>query len=311
MTTLRQRSAAVATVTRSFALEDITVRSSGDGRTVDAYAAVFDQPSEIHDQDGHYNERIGHGAFDRTLAHRGTRFGVFYNHGRTLYGTPSERASVPLGTPLEVRADKHGVFTSTRYNRGAHTDEILESIRNGDITGQSFTGRMLRSTPARGPFRMRNGELTTVTRDEIALIEYGPTPFPAYDTASIVGTRAVTLSDTDSMLLQLILENLAEGDRALDPIVDALTKTDQALDQAQAVIAQILGEPNPDEDAGMDPERSQYLTRLRSLATLLETKTGTPADAGRASADSPDGHSGPILTRTQIRARLHRIGVLS
>jgi hypothetical protein len=43
---------------RAWALDDIRIRSGGDGRTVEAYAAVFDTPTEVHDQDGHYNEVI-------------------------------------------------------------------------------------------------------------------------------------------------------------------------------------------------------------------------------------------------------------
>ena len=50
---------------RSYALDDITIRS-GDGRTVEAYAAVFDTPARIHDRQGHYLERIARSAFDAT-----------------------------------------------------------------------------------------------------------------------------------------------------------------------------------------------------------------------------------------------------
>ena len=177
--------------TRVVALDDIQVRAKGDGRTVEAYAAVFDSPTEVKDIDGHYLEVIGQRAFDRTLHNRGTRFGVFYNHARTIHGTPSEMGSVPLGTPVQVRADARGLLTVTRYNKTHLADQILEAIRNGDITGQSFTGRFLQSHPDRGPWRARAGRLTTVTRKEIALVEYGPTPIPAYEDASILGVRAL------------------------------------------------------------------------------------------------------------------------
>jgi HK97 family phage prohead protease len=299
------------------------VRSGGDGRTVEAYAAVFDNPVEIHDQDGHYHEQISRTAFNRTLSHRGTSFGVFYNHGKTLYGTPSERASMPLGTPLEVRADSKGLLTVTRYNKTPLADEVLAAIENGDLRGQSFTGRMRSSSPARGPYRARAGELTTVTRNEIELVEYGPTPFPAYEAAAIVGTRSLMLSDSDSALLQLILGGLADADAALDPIVDALTKTDQALDASLAVLSEILGTINPDQDAdefgdtGSDPERATYLTRLSSLATrLTQHRSGTP-NPGLASADALDDdtveHSAPTrssATQVKNRAHLYRMGVL-
>lgn len=178
-------------MTRCYPLDDIRVRAKGDGRTVEAYAAVFETPTEVKDIDGHYLEVISQRAFDKSLNERGNRFGVFYNHARTLGGTPSDMFSLPLGTPVEVRADNRGLFTVTRYNRNPLADEVLEAIRNGDITGQSFTGRFLQSNPKRGPFRARSGRLQTVTRKEIALVEYGPTPIPVYEGASIVGMRAL------------------------------------------------------------------------------------------------------------------------
>jgi HK97 family phage prohead protease len=176
---------------RSYPLEDIAIRAGGDGRTVVAYAAVFDTQAEIRDFDGHYMETITRTAFDKTIAERAGRVRVFYNHGKTLYGTPSERFSVPLGTPEEIRADDKGLLTVTRYNRNPLADEILEAIRNGDITSQSFSGKIIRSKRTRN-----HGTLDTIVRTEMGLSEYGPTPIPSYDTASIVGVRMNELADT-------------------------------------------------------------------------------------------------------------------
>jgi HK97 family phage major capsid protein/HK97 family phage prohead protease len=181
---------------RVFALDDISIRAGGDGRTVTAYAAVFESPAEIKDSDGHYQEQIGRTAFDKTLQERAGRIGVFYNHAKTLHGASSELGSVPIGTPLEMRADGRGLLTVTRYNKTPLADAVLESIRNGDITGQSFTGRFIKSDP-RGPYLPeRSGELTLVTRQEIALVEYGPTPIPAYADAEIVGVRMAQTVET-------------------------------------------------------------------------------------------------------------------
>lgn len=293
-----------ATVTRSFALDDIRRSRTGDGRTVEAYAAVFDSPSEITDRDGHYLEQIHRTAFNRTLSHRGTAFGVFYNHGKTLYGTASDRASVPLGTPVEVRADNRGLLTVTRYNKTPLADDVLEAIDNGDIRGQSFTGRILRSTPERGPFRSRNGELTLVTRHEVGLIEYGPTPFPAYEDAEIVGRRSLGLGEGDE-LLEIILRNL--DDAAVDAVAGALTDDDDR-EHARAVLSEVLGKIGSDTEGD---DRPAYVTRLQALADRLDTPSGTP-DPGLASADAVDNddHSAPKPTSAQIRARLYRIGVL-
>ncbi|BBA99272.1 putative phage major capsid protein [Actinacidiphila reveromycinica] len=181
---------------RVFALDDIQIRAGGDGRTVTAYAAVFDSPTHIRDQDGEYDEQIARTAFDKTVRERAGRIGVFYNHAKTLHGTPSESGSIPIGTPIEApRADSRGLLTVTRYNKTPLADAVLESIRNGDITGQSFTGRFIKSDP-KGPYLpdRSTGQRALVTRQEIALIEYGPTPIPAYSDAAIVGVRSQGVS---------------------------------------------------------------------------------------------------------------------
>lgn len=183
--------------TRAMALEDITViprSKGGDGQTVAAYAAVFNTPTEIHDSEGHYNEQIAGRAFDRSLQERkGSIFSV-YNHARTLTGQSSDLWSVPIGTPRTIRPDTRGLYTETRYNPDPESQRILEAVRNGSIRGMSFTGVFLQSDPGLEPYGLyepnRSGDLTLVTRNEIALIEYGPTPIPAYEQAEILGVRA-------------------------------------------------------------------------------------------------------------------------
>jgi HK97 family phage prohead protease len=175
---------------RSWALDDIAIRSTTDGRTVEAYAAVFGVPSEIKDQHGHYMEVIDRTAFNRAISHGIERVGVFYHHGMTLHGTPSDLGSVPIGSPLDVRADGKGLRTVSRLNKSALADSVLEAIRNGDIRGYSFRGRIFQSTPNRVP-RARDGSLPTVTRTELGLTEYGPTPSPAYADAGILAIRSV------------------------------------------------------------------------------------------------------------------------
>jgi HK97 family phage prohead protease len=186
---------------RSFPLEDIRVKP-GDGRTVEAYAAVFDVEAEIQDFEGHYNEVVDPHAFDKVLARsqpkngQGWRVGVFYNHGMTIHGTPSESGSMPVGTPEDIRVDGRGLLTVTRYSKTQQADDVLELIRSGAITAQSFTGRIIQSVPSlsrserrRGGYAPINGKLQTVRRMELGLVEYGPTPMPAYADAAIMGVR--------------------------------------------------------------------------------------------------------------------------
>lgn len=176
-------------VQRTYVLDDLHIRSDGDGRIVEAYAAVFNQRTEVVDQDGHYHEEINPKSFTRTLAHKGLNFGVLFNHGRTVDGTPNPEATMPIGVPVEIKADETGLFTATRYLNNPLADWVLDAIKHGALKSQSFSGRFHRSVRTYPDGRARSA-LPVITRHEVALREYGPAVFAAYDGAAILGTRA-------------------------------------------------------------------------------------------------------------------------
>ncbi len=187
---------------RSYPLEEahVVTRAEGDGsgRLVEAYCAVFDEPAEIHDHEGHYQEDIDRTAFNKRIADvQRSRAGFgqvkcHYNHGLTIHGTPAERFSLPVAVPKHISAESRGVLTRSFYLDTPLGNEVLEMWREGAITAQSFTGAIIRSSPElrRGEkYRPRDGRLPRVTRLELGLKEYGPTPFPAYSGAELVGVR--------------------------------------------------------------------------------------------------------------------------
>lgn len=196
---------------RSWAVDDIHILRAadgyGDGRTVEAYAAVFDTPTEITDQHGHYYERIDRTAFNMQLGLGIDRVGVYYHHGMTIHGTPSDLGSVPIGSPVDIRSDNKGLRTITRFNTTPLAESVLDAISHGDIKGYSFRGRIYKSSPSRVPRATRNGKLATVTRTEMGLTEYGPTPSPAYMDAGILAVRA----------LQMLASTSPHGDQAAPP----------------------------------------------------------------------------------------------
>jgi HK97 family phage prohead protease len=243
---------------RSFPLEGIEVLSrakGGDGRTVEAFAAVFDVPQEVHDQYGHYRERIASTAFNKTLADGAlSRAMCLYNHGMSVVdGKPDSLAQVPLGLPLEIRADRRGLLTVTRYNKTKLADAVLESIRNDDIRGQSFRGTAFRSDPARVP-RVRPGQpLPEVTRVELGLTDYGPTPRPYYQDAAILAVRSA----------QEIISALAGLDE------------DERADLVRMLATTRSGEPapataTPNLGAGPEEPREAHSGRIRSLRLRAE-----------------------------------------
>lgn len=195
-----------ATYDRTFRVMDLEIsRARGDGREVEAYCAVFNTDAEIRDQHGHYLERIDSKAFNRQLGLGIDHVGVYYHHGMTIHGTPSDVYSVPIGRPLEIRPDGQGLRTVTRYNDGPDADRILEAINNDAIRGYSFRGPIYGSNPDRPAKRRPGAPLSMVTRTALGLTEYGPTPSPAYESAGILAVRSTTE----------FLENLSEDDRDL------------------------------------------------------------------------------------------------
>jgi HK97 family phage prohead protease len=141
-----------------------------------------------------------------------------FNHGMTIFHTPSEIDSVPIGVVDEIRADKKGLFTSARYHDTPRANAVLESIREGSITAYSFSGAFKRSDPMvpRGGFRRSSsGDLPTVRRTESTLREFGPATFPVYAGAEVVGVRAEQAA--------LILSQLGTGevDRLINMIASS------------------------------------------------------------------------------------------
>ena len=115
-----------------------------------------------------------------------------YNHAMTIHATPSERFSVPCAVTRHISAEDRGVLTRAFYPDTPLGNEVLELWRSGAITTQSFSGPIIRSTPPLRlgeKYRPRDGRLTRVRRLELGLREYGPTPFPAYSGAELVGVR--------------------------------------------------------------------------------------------------------------------------
>lgn len=254
---------------RTYPLDDIQIQRSGDGRTVEAYAAMFASPYEVRDQHGHYMEVIDRAAFNRTLNGAGKNAMCLYNHGMTVHGTPSEMGSVPLGTPLEIRADGKGLLTVTRYNRGPFADQVLEAIRNGDIRAQSFRGGIYRSDPPGKLPRQRYGSpLPTVTRFELGLTDYGPTPIPVNQGAEIVAVRSV----------QDLLAELQELD----------------ADEREELLRNLNLESTPEEDPDNEGD----------VDDVDEDDPATPDDSGPGAEDPPAAarHSG----RLDIAWRAHR-----
>lgn len=229
-------------INRAFPLLDI--ERGGDGRTVTAYAATFGDPYEVRDQHGHYFEEIHPAAFNRAIGRGVGAVSVFYNHGRTINGDSPASLSVPIGTPMEIRADGRGLLTVTRYNGSEFADQVLEAISAGSIKAQSFRGPIFQD----GPKQLHRSGMPLVTRMQLGLVEYGPTPMPVNVGAEMVSVRSTT------ELLTVAPEDLTDDERAeLLAALNDLTPPPAPVDDGTADGSGDEEAPPPPVDPASDP----------------------------------------------------------
>lgn len=176
-------------ITRYAPLLDYEIARSGDGRTVIAYAATFGNAYEVRDEHGHYDEIINRAAFNKVLARPDAikRVQVYFNHGMTLWGTPSDRWSEPIGVPEEITPDGRGLLTRTRYGKTENAEQVLQMWIDGTVRAQSFVGA-LGPTVTRTP-RGTNGR-PVLERMQLGLREYGPAPAVVNVDAELVSIRS-------------------------------------------------------------------------------------------------------------------------
>lgn len=150
---------------------------SDDGLTLDGYAAVFNEWTEIDSWEGRFRERIAPGAFKKTLSERMPI--LQFDHGtHPLIG------SLPLGVFTSVKEDEIGLRTKARLSDNWLVEPVRDAIRDGAITGMSFRFRVIKDSWRKGDDKMPERTIS-----EVALYEAGPVVFPAYEQTS-VGVRS-------------------------------------------------------------------------------------------------------------------------
>lgn len=248
-------------ITRTVPLLDYEISREGDGRVVIAYAAAFGSTAEIRDHEGHYDEQINPAAFNKVLARTGSigNVSVHFNHGLTLWGTPSDRYAMPIGTPEEIKPDGRGLLTRTRYAKTDLGDEVLQLWRDGAIRGQSFRGATYQSVTRSQ--KGQNGR-PVIERLQLGLKEYGPTPSPAYADANLVAIRSDLLTR---------------------PVSEMTPEERQELAALLAQPFDITNDPRVDPDAGPDttPHDAPVVSPADSPAPGLSLEVLELANAAR------------------------------
>jgi phage head maturation protease len=156
--------------------------------------ASFQEWAEIDSiAEGHYLERMAPSVFENSIAEDRDRIRCLYHHGLDpFFGT------APLGPirSLEPDTSYEVDLIDTDYNK-----RLLPMLESGEL-GASFRFRVIRDELERRPSRSADNpaRLPQVTVTEAKLIEFGPTPLPAYKgaTAGVRSTREVVVELSNS-----------------------------------------------------------------------------------------------------------------
>lgn len=227
---------------------------SDDGLTLEGYAAVFNDWTDIEDYVGVYQERIAPGAFKRTI---GQRMPVLqFDHGaHPLIG------SIPLGRFTKVEEDKRGLFVRARLSDNWLVEPVRDAIRDGGVSGMSFRFRVVSDEWEKADGRDRR------TISEVELFEAGPVVFPAYESTTVgVRSRQAVAALTDPEVRREVASLLALGTDELRALVDEspAPTTDPAVSHSEDVDAPTVGHAST---------RTQTQRRALALAVLNQRST--------------------------------------
>lgn len=168
---------------------------SGDGRTLDGYAAVFNSPTRIRDMQGDFDETILPGAFQRSISRRMPV--LQFDHGKD-----PRIGSTPIGKIDALSEDSRGLHVRARLFAHPDVDRVREAIAEGAITGMSFRF----GVPQGGDtWTRRAGDVDLREIRDADTHELGPVVFPAYDATS-VSVRSVLAAMAPDELRELAHE---------------------------------------------------------------------------------------------------------
>lgn len=231
------------TLTRAEDKDDIV-----GGLTLEGYAAVFDQWTEIHGESPKpFMERLAPGAFAKTLEERVPV--MQFDHGsHPLLG------SIPIGVPTTLREDERGLFVRGRLHDNWLIEPVRDAIRDGSISGMSFRF----AVPDGGDeWETRDGQRHRTIRHAV-LYELGPVVFPAYAGTS-VGVRSDLIGLLSDETVQHDLARvLAFGQRTeipAEPEADPVTSEEAPAEPQPALVGRSAKQRRHLADRALAPIR--------------------------------------------------------
>lgn len=182
---------------------DIELRTTGDGLTLEGYAAVFNMPSlPLPGPKGPFVETIKPGAFSKTLSGN-PDVTLRYQHNLATLPLARTRA----GT-LTLSEDERGLRVSGTLPDNEIGRPVRDAIRRGDIRGMSFSFRTILDGWTEGGTRRELQELAL--GPEVSVVDY-----PAYPDTSVYVRHLAEEAGVEPDALEEVFRILRDPDARL------------------------------------------------------------------------------------------------
>ncbi len=284
---------------RDVAFEQIRAADdeSGDGRSFEGYAAVFNSLTRIDSWEGYFDEQIARGAFRKSIRERLPV--LQFDHGRS-----TTIGSMPIGAITALKEDDRGLHVLARMHAAPLFEALREAISTKTINGMSFRFEVTkedwhfrgkRITDPDQVLRLiwrreadMGDDVIIRTLKELKVPELGPVVFPAYPdtTASVRGREVITLIQQDDHMVLQLRNSIARamGEPSTEEVPEDLTLPETA------------GTENPGEtdniNTDSETEPVQPVEESKEAPGDAEPPaTGHSEDAGEPPAQ---GHSEPV-----------------
>lgn len=258
--------------TRSIPFRDVEMREKPNGTggttlTFSGYACVTDEGYEMRDMFGPYTEVVRGGAFTKTLS-EGADVAFLINHeGMTLARTKSET--------LTLAEDGTGLLSTADLDPTVPVVQSLRSaIERKDIDEMSFAFMVMRQQWS-PDYDQRDIMEVSIDKGDVSAVNYGANPHTGGSVSirSLLEARGLTMRSL-ACGLQEVRAGKTLSQASLDVLTNVLSlvsDADDNLDDAQEILADLMGVPNPD-DPEPDDESGESEAKARHALNVMRAK---------------------------------------
>lgn len=218
---------------RHFEAQNVEIRELSDGTyRFSGYASVTEHPYEVAD----FTETIARGAFKRTLG-EDPDVVLLVNHGEGG-GLPLARTKSGTMTLME---DARGLRVDADLNpQDPDVRSLVPKMQRGDVDQMSFAFRAT-DQEWNKDYTQRTIRSVALHRGDVSIVTMGANPA----TSSTLTARQVT----DALVEVRAGKSISSANMStLSRVLELVASADEAVDEAQPLLAGLMGVPNPDAD---------------------------------------------------------------